>query len=32
MPEIQKLHTAVEQAVKVFCAPPKKPEAKGQKP
>jgi tetratricopeptide (TPR) repeat protein len=32
MPAIQKLHTAVEQAVKVFCAPPKKPEAKGQKP
>jgi len=32
MPAIQQMQTAVEQAVKVFCAPPKKPEAKGQKP
>jgi hypothetical protein len=32
MPAAQQMGTAVEQAVKVFCAPPKKPEAKGQKP
>lgn len=32
MPAIQQMQTAVEQAVKVFCAPPKKPDAKGQKP
>ncbi len=32
MPAIQQMQTAVEQAVKVFCAPPKKPETKGQKP
>jgi hypothetical protein len=25
MPAIQQMQTAVEQAVKVFCAPPKKP-------
>ena len=32
MPAIQQMQTAVEQAVKVFCAPPKKPDTKGQKP
>ena len=32
MPAAQQMGTAVEQAVKVFCAPPKKPEVKGQKP
>lgn len=32
IPAAQSLGTSSEQAMKVFCAPPKKPEAKGQKP
>ena len=32
MPAIQQMQTAVETAVKVFCAPPKKPEAGRAKP
>ena len=32
MPAIQQMQNAVETAVKVFCAPPKKPEPAGKKP
>jgi hypothetical protein len=32
MPVAQQMGTSVEQAVKVFCAPPKKPEAGRTKP
>ncbi len=32
MPAVQQMSTSAEQAVKIYCAPPKKPEAKGQKP
>jgi tetratricopeptide (TPR) repeat protein len=32
MPAVAQMSTSAEQAVKIYCAPPKKPEAKGQKP